>query len=703
MNTLRPLSTVHYSLITLLTLLLLAPRVQADPPVMSGLTIWLDATDLNGDGNLANNPAAGTAVSQWDNKASGYSTLDAPQTTAGYRPKMFRDATTGKDVVRFNGSHLLFNDSRINTLMGVTNTMFAVARANMGGGVQAILGRSRSDGWEYQPLNFNGSPFATSVGSTWRCSSQAQMGAALGGLKHDTLMVISATVWGKHSTPPTILQFWKRDWIGPTASTPVTNATLGLYDHGGSDVNKLFVGASYENGADIRNRLTGDIGEILIYNRALSEAERGQVEDYLAGRWVTDYSTLLPVTLDAGAGRVRDVQVDSATNYTHVFMPTGQCSFVVNKRIDIEYLLVAGGGGGGSARTSGSGGGGGGGVLTNGPNSRLLLAAGTYAVTVGHGGAGGTNAGGFGMNGFNGGDSSITNAGGYVSIIARGGGGGGGDYWNNGSSGASGGGGAYTGLPGTNNAPGQGRNGGAGYVGANDVEAAGGGGGGYGGVGQAATASKGGDGGVGITNSLAGYALSFAGGGGGGKRSGGTGYGKDGGGNGVNGAPTTGRANSGGGGGGNGTGGATPVNGAAGGSGIVIVRYVTGGGVDSFEAWRQTYFTAEQLTNAAISSATADPDEDGLNNQQEYWAGTNPMNALSCLVLYAPTNNIAADGKFVVRWQSVSGKMYKVMAATNLLIGFADLATNIQATPTVNVHTDSVENAGQRFYRIKLE
>jgi hypothetical protein len=310
------------------------------------------------------------------------------------------------------------------------------------------------------------------------------------------------------------------------------------------------------------------------------------------------------------------------------------------------------------------------------------------------------------MNGFNGGDSSITNAGGYVSVIAKGGGGGGGNYANNGSSGASGGGGLLNSSPGTNNAPGQGNNGGAGYGNPwpdNDGESAGGGGGGYGGVGQAATLTKGGDGGVGVTNSLTGYALPYAGGGGGGKRSStAVGYGKDGGGNGVNGAPTAGRVNSGGGGGGNGTGGATPVNGAAGGSGIVIVRYVSGG-VDPFEAWRAAYFTSAQLTNAAISSATADPDKDGLNNEQEYLAGTNPTNALSCLVISAATNNPSTSGTFVLSWQSVSNKMYTVMAATNLLTGFTDLATNIQATPTVNVHTDSVENAGQRFYRIKLE
>jgi hypothetical protein len=103
------------------------------------------------------------------------------------------------------------------------------------------------------------------------------------------------------------------------------------------------------------------------------------------------------------------------------------------------------------------------------------------------------------------------------------------------------------------------------------------------------------------------------------------------------------------------------------------------------------------------AGTTADPDEDGLNNEQEYLAGTNPTNALSCLVISAATNNPATSGKYVVCWQSVLGKMHKVMGSTNLLTGFAELATNIQATPTVNVHTDSVGSAETKFYLVKLE
>jgi hypothetical protein len=123
-----------------------------------------------------------------------------------------------------------------------------------------------------------------------------------------------------------------------------------------------------------------------------------------------------------------------------------------------------------------------------------------------------------------------------------------------------------------------------------------------------------------------------------------------------------------------------------------------------YEAWRQRQFGGTSLTNSAISGATADPDRDGLNNEQEFWAGTSPTNAASCLALYSLTNNPAAPSEYLVRWQSVSDRWYTVQAATNLLTGFnLNLRTNIPGTPPVNVHTDSVSGVGSRFYRVKVE
>ena len=127
-------------------------------------------------------------------------------------------------------------------------------------------------------------------------------------------------------------------------------------------------------------------------------------------------------------------------------------------------------------------------------------------------------------------------------------------------------------------------------------------------------------------------------------------------------------------------------------------------GLTPYEAWRHAHFDSVALTNAAISSLSADPDHDGLSNEQEYWAGTDPMNASSCLTLYALTNNpVVAGGGFVVRWQSVTGRRYCVQAATNLVAGFTNLATGLWATPTMNVYTDTVTGTAQKFYRVGVE
>jgi hypothetical protein len=147
------------------------------------------------------------------------------------------------------------------------------------------------------------------------------------------------------------------------------------------------------------------------------------------------------------------------------------------------------------------------------------------------------------------------------------------------------------------------------------------------------------------------------------------------------------------------------ATGKAGGSGIVIIRYVTGGGVsDPYQEWRQLYFTSEELSNEAISGDNADPDGDGMSNVKEYWCGTRPNDDGSYLGFTALVSDPGAPGEFLVRWQSVSNKLYTLQAATNLIDGFTlILGSNIVATPPENVHTDNVQNAGSRFYRVEVK
>ena len=64
----------------------------------------------------------------------------------------------------------------------------------------------------------------------------------------------------------------------------------------------------------------------------------------------------------------------------------------------------------------------------------------------------------------------------------------------------------------------------------------------------------------------------------------------------------------------------------------------------------------------------------------------------------------AGPSGVTIRWQSASNRFYTVQASTNLPTGFnLILGTNIPATPPENVHTDSVEGVGCRFYRVRVE
>jgi len=285
------------------------------------------------------------------------------------------------------------------------------------------------------------------------------------------------------------------------------------------------------------------------------------------------------VELTATGGAI--VVTRDYTTY-HVF--TSSSNFVVVGSGRVNYLFVGGGGGGGDRH---GGGGGAGGVQTG----SFSVTTGTYAVTVGLGGAGGN---------YEANNSTPRGAGviGGVSTISGVnsglGGGGGGTYDGNptGSVGSGGGGGGNS-LPGVAGTAGQGNAGGAGST----NSPGGGGGGGAGGAGGDAIGSSGGIGTPIYSNLLltVGYGTLFAiptgpnrvisdgvayiaGGGGGAAQSSSGPYsygGLGGGGRGDwdNGVISAGTPNTGGGGGGSRSESGGGSAGFAGGSGLVILWY----------------------------------------------------------------------------------------------------------------------------------
>ena len=245
---------------------------------------------------------------------------------------------------------------------------------------------------------------------------------------------------------------------------------------------------------------------------------------------------------------------------------------------NMSFLTIAGGGGGGNRH---GGGGGAGGLRTSyggssgggsSSESDITLAAGTYTITVGGGGAGVAYNTTAGVNGTN----SVLSGTGMTTITSDGGGGGGISINPNiaGSAGGSGGGGGSTSTGGSATAN-QGKDGGQG-TGQTAPDYGGGGGGGATLIGNNGAGTGGGNGGNGLAVSITGSSVSYAGGGGGSSFATAVGgIGGDGGGGNGAGTPLTGQsgtANLGGGGGG------TTYDGGfsgAGGSGVVILRLLT--------------------------------------------------------------------------------------------------------------------------------
>jgi T5SS/PEP-CTERM-associated repeat protein len=102
--------------------------------------------------------------------------------------------------------------------------------------------------------------------------------------------------------------------------------------------------------------------------------------------------------------------------------------------------------------------------------------------------------------------------------------------------------------------------------------------------------------------------------------------------------------------------------------------------------------------------AGADPDHDGVNNLQEYLAGTIPTNAASCFKI---TSLTPTNGNLKLSWSAVGGKSYVVQTNSDLSKSFAD-ASPVIAVPGTNQVTTNYLNPGisatnrARFYRIRL-
>jgi predicted outer membrane repeat protein len=123
-----------------------------------------------------------------------------------------------------------------------------------------------------------------------------------------------------------------------------------------------------------------------------------------------------------------------------------------------------------------------------------------------------------------------------------------------------------------------------------------------------------------------------------------------------------------------------------------------GPGIGEFTAWLQ-------LWGLPVNGSAdfTDADTDGLNNWQEWIAGTIPTNSSSVLRLLTPSS---APSGVTLTWQSVSGRTYFLQRAGDLTAqpAFSSIQSNIVGQAGVTSFIDTgASSAGPSFYRVGVQ
>ncbi len=267
-------------------LLFLDPEVTpllSDPRSIAGNVLWLDGNDPDGDFISGGDFLDDTT---WVDKSSAHN-ASAIQLSGVTRPAVVTDAYNGLSVVHFDGGDFMdINSAALGMLRNKTGTtVFAVARPTDTTSSRAhrVFMVSTGTGSESTRVGFS---FYDTFGTGLAGSGDAALnGRRLDG---DSYQRIN----GGKVSPEKITQ-----WTG---AFDFANASLQLYGDGEllttaegfqtegntSDSNSLNI----RLGADAallnpRGFFTGDLAELIVYDRLLTVPERQKIERWLAAKW----------------------------------------------------------------------------------------------------------------------------------------------------------------------------------------------------------------------------------------------------------------------------------------------------------------------------------------------------------------------------------------------------------------------------------
>jgi hypothetical protein len=220
------------------------------PQQISGLNVWLDADDSSTITESSN------LVSQWNDKSGNGNHVS--QANASEQPLTNTNTIGGKNALSFDGGDIL---SANYTVSSGSLTIFIVNKIDV---LTSIFER-----------NFAISRTTTTEGLI---NGGANSSTFFMGSRHPENVLLTST----SNTSPNILSYIKS---GANSQTFYINGVLVDSDTSGITTftsQKLEIGG---HSSDPIIRHDGQIGEFIVYDRALTTTEREQIESYLSDKW----------------------------------------------------------------------------------------------------------------------------------------------------------------------------------------------------------------------------------------------------------------------------------------------------------------------------------------------------------------------------------------------------------------------------------
>ena len=242
------------------------------PNKIAGLALWLKADAITG-------LADGDAITTWtDSSGNG---RNATQATAEAKPAYKASIIGGKPVARFDGGDYLATASPVVTSAmwqgAASYTMFVVANPVSVASEQVLVGAWNSaDEWGLGRVCIN-----TRTQSSFEISVRDNTNRAQDIYNLLNVITDANGVYVVTRTPGTGTDKFNLRWNGITGTT--TSHSSGVIT--GVFSNTATTIAARAAGGVVLNHFTGDIAEIIIYDSALSDANRQAVEAYLSAKY----------------------------------------------------------------------------------------------------------------------------------------------------------------------------------------------------------------------------------------------------------------------------------------------------------------------------------------------------------------------------------------------------------------------------------